>query len=231
MMAFCKCKTSKSIVSRHGESLELITTFDIFRTGRDSSALIMRQKVWCQDSIGVTEICAIRFERTDTTSVTSTPTLGYRYINLKEKLAYEYASFSDTATFKKKYRYSDTTTFVGGWNFNKSMNYPVDELQPLADTVINGIIYKRYKFKYREMQEGIYWVRCDKKDTFFQLVKSLADKVGCTPVFVGTFPTNTPKNIYSHELKFISNYLPDSVQKIFAAWKKNETKYPVDKNE
>ncbi len=227
---FGNCKTSRDSSNR-GESIEYINTLGIFRKSNDSPPLIMNHKVWYQDSLGVTEICRINIVDTDdTTRSTFISTIGYRYVNLKRKWAYEYEIFADTASIKRKYRYNDTTEFIGGWNFERNIKLPADDFRLLSDTIINNLTYKRYKvrlnFKSREY-EGICWFRCDKKNTYFNLEKSLSDVTGCTNVFFRMYPVNNPTNVTSKELKFISNNLPDSVKRVFKAWKKNENIYPV----
>ncbi|MDP1763387.1 MAG: hypothetical protein Q8L07_05805 [Sediminibacterium sp.] len=149
---------------------------------------------------------------------------------MKKKWAYEYASFSDTASVERKYRYTDTTKYSGGWNFANRTPLPVDSFDFLPDTTIDAVAYKRCKVSYIFNQtrfEGIGLLRCDKKNTHFQIDTAISNKIGCPLVSFRYYPINNPHSRLDSKVKFISNYLPDSVVRVFAAWKRNENIDPV----
>jgi hypothetical protein len=150
-------------------------------------------------------------------------TQGYRFVDLKKKWVYEYVGFTDTASVKRKYRYTDTTFFSGGWNFANRTPSAVDSFSYLPDTTINAITYKRYKVSYlfnKARYGAICLLRCDKKNTHFPIDTAISNKVGCPLVSILRYPINYPHSKIEQEVKFVSNYLPDSVVRVFTAWKK-----------
>lgn len=226
---FGNCKAVRSTLSA-GEAVERVGTFWKLQNNIDTPYIVISEKAWYQDSIGITQLCRIWFIEEDSSQTIEIRTTGYRFVDLKKKWVYEYAGFTDTASVKRKYRYTDTTYFSGGWNFANRTPSSVDSFSYLPDTTINAITYKRCKVSYlfnKARYRGICLLRCNKKNTYFQIDTAISNKVGCTLVSVSQYPVNYPHSRINSEVKFISDYLPDSVVKVFAAWKKNETIYPV----
>ncbi len=226
---FSNCKGVRNI-TLSSEAIEDVSTFWKFKNNIDTPYITISEKAWYQDSIGITQICSIWLVETDTSKATTIKTTGYRFVDLKKKWAYEYANFTDTASVKSKYKYTDTTVFTGGWNFVNHKPISVDSFDFLPDTIINAIAFKQCKVNFKANQfgfEGIGLFRCDKKHTRFKLDTVISNKIGCPLVSLRMYPINNPHAIFKHEVKFISNNLPDSVLKVFTAWKRNETIYPV----
>jgi hypothetical protein len=226
---FGNCKGSRYI-ALPGEAVERVSTFWKNNNNIDTPYITLSEKAWYQDSIGITQICRIWSVETDTSRSINIITIGYRFVDLKKKRAYEYASFSDTASVKRKYRYTDTTLFPGGWNFATRKPISVDSFHFLPDTIINAIAFKRCQVNFESDQyrfEGIGLFRCDKKNTHFKIDTAISNKIGCPLVSFRYYPINNPHAILDQQVKFISNHLPDSVLKVFAAWKRNENLYPV----
>jgi hypothetical protein len=225
---FSYCKVSQPAI-QSSEAIEFLVTF--WHVGKEDTNITAVHKVWYQDSIGITEIRSfVTDEKIDGTIARYTKTTGYRLVDLKNKWVYEYNNFQDTATIRNKYAFNDSTVWGGGWNFKRHSKHNIDNFYSLSDTVINNIAYKRYRkvYSFNDTKfTSIELVNCDKRRTHFQLDTSLSNKIGCTVVSRYTYPTAYPRAIISEEVRFISEKIPDSVLKVFAAWKRNETLYPV----
>lgn len=227
---FSNCNTSRTLTDS-SEAVESVSTFWKLKNNVDTPVWIIPEKAWYQDSIGITQICRIWNIQTDTSSITTVQTIGYRFVDLRKKWAYLYGSFSDTASIKRKYRYNDTTVFTGGWNFANRKPTSFDSSCQLPDTIVNSITYKRRKlyFKFNHASfESIGMFRCDNKSSHFAIDTAISNKIGCPLVFFRMNPINNPHARLDQETKLISNSFPDSVRKVFAAWKRNEQKHSVE---
>lgn len=221
-----KCKVSKP-PTNEGEAIELVRTLWHMGNNKDTPNITIKERAWYQDSIGITELCRINFVETDTSKYVYISTTGYRFVNLKQKRVYEYTSFSDTAALKRKYRYTDTTEFIAGWNFTTKPRIGADSLTQLTDTLIDKTVYARCKFE-EDLFNNICWFRCDKKNMYFTLSREISDRIGCPVFFFSSYPIKNPDRKHEQKINLISQRFPDSVQKVFNAWKKNEVKYPIE---
>ena len=227
---FSNCKTAQRIATS-GEAVEHVTTFWKRANNNDTPYISITQKAWFQDSIGITQICGINFVTINNVESVNISTIGYRFINLKKKWAYEYSSLSDTALIERKYRYVDTTHFMGGWNFVNRISHPVDSFRLLPDTTIGAITYKQANASFllnKTRYKGICLFRCDIKETDFHINTVISNQMGCPLVFLRTYPEQNPHSRSDAEIKHISNHFPDSIVKVFAAWKRNQIRYPVE---
>lgn len=191
----------------------------------------MADNVWYQDSVGITQISIIRSIQDDTKDTVFPETVGYRFVDMRKKWAYEYKSLSDTAQITKKYAKADSASNIGGWNFYRRSSIKFDSLQFVNDTSINGITYLKHRyvqyFQGRKLVSEIL-SRCDKKGSLFQLDVGVSNATGC-PMVKGSELTPDGRFIVSSsDIEFISKEIPDSVQKVFAAWKRNVSKHPVE---
>lgn len=230
LIIFSNCKiTHRSVDS--GEVVENVNTFWKTVNGVDIPYIKISQKAWYQDYFGITQICQINFVTNSSGQSINISTIGYRFLDLKKKLAYEYNCLSDTAIIKRKYRYSDTTHFLGGWNFVNRLSHQIDSFRLLSDTTINNINYKQAKANFlinKTRYESICLFRCDIKMSNFQINKVISNLIGCQLAFIRNYPVENPQSKNDEELKFISNHFPDSIVKVFVAWKKNELLYPIE---
>jgi hypothetical protein len=224
------CNSSRHI-NFQGEAITNVATFWKVENNMDTPYFKLPEKAWYHDSLGITQICRIWFATAaDNSKSTYIETMGYRFVDLKKKWAYEYISLSDTASVRRKYRLTDTTLFSGGWNFTHRTSVPFDSFQYLPDTTIDAVIYKQCKVSFvfnKNRWEGIGLLLCDNKNTQFQLNTVISSKTGCRLVSFRQYPIENSHARFDMEVKFISNYLPDSVARVFAAWKRNEKIYPV----
>lgn len=230
LFIFSNCKITHRTVD-YGEVVENVNTFWKTVNNIDSPYIKISQKAWYQDSIGITQICQINFVTNSSGQFINISTIGYRFLDLKKKWAYEYNGLSDTAQIERRYRFSDTTHFIGGWNFVNRLSNQIDSLRILPDTTINKINYKQAKANFiinKTRYEAICIFRCDLKMSDFQINKVISNQMGCQLAFMRNYPVENPQSKNDEELKFISNHFPDSIVKVFAAWKKNELLYPVE---
>ena len=185
---------------------------------------------WYEDSVGITQLCSIKSVQEGTKDTTFAVTTGYRLVDMRKKWAYEYRTMSDTAALVNKQLITESVVLLGGWNFLPNVDITFDSLRSLTDTTIQGITYARYMVlqSFRGKQTlSEKWVRCDKKKSIFRFNRGLSTHIGC-PVVKGT--TVTPDGrlpMSSVEIEFVSNAFPDSVRRVFAAWKRNVQQYPV----
>jgi len=227
---FSNCKTAHRIATT-GEAVEHLTTFWKNANNIDTPYISITQKAWFQDSIGITQICGINFVTINNVQSVNISTIGYRFINLKKKWAYEYNSLSDTALIEPKYRYVDTTHFMGGWNFVNRISHLVDSFRLLPDTTIGAITYKQANASFllnKTRYKGICLFRCDIKKTDFHINTVISNQMGYPLVFLRTYPEQNPHARSDEEIKLVSNHFPDSIVKVFAAWKKNQIRFPVE---
>jgi hypothetical protein len=232
IVLFCGCSSAHQL-SKNGEAVDVISTFWKFSNGHDTPYIKLSEKAWYQDSIGITEIGMIMFIGTEHGDSIDLSTMGYRFTDLRKRWAYEYRRFSDTASIIKKYRITDSTKFSGGWLFVKPKQLAFDSLNILTDTLIGDIAYKRcmtrYTYDYnREIYEEINLLRCDQKNTHFQLNSLLSNKLGCPVVAIKNYPLSSPHTRLDREVKQISKVFPDSVKRVIAAWKRNVKQHPVE---
>lgn len=195
--------------------------------------LTVTDNFWYQDSIGITQFTGVQAIQRDSVTSFSTILLGYRLIDMRKNWIYEYRTLSDTAAIVRKYdkAHSIAMEMAGGWNFYRAATIQFDSLRLAGDTNINGIHYKKYRlvqlFQGRRLQ-GEVLARCDKKGAPFFLDVGISNAIGCPMVkgssltSDGRFPTS------SVEIEFLANTFPDSVKRVFTAWKHNIQKYPVE---
>lgn len=178
----------------------------------DTEYLVLREKSWYKDSIGITQICGIFTEETDTNRTAYVTTLKYRFVDLRNLWAYEYKSFNENAELIRKFRSSDTAHFSGGWNFTGCTSLSVDEYQYISDTIIDAVRRMRRKISYTfdELRfDGIGAFRCDKKETYFQMDTALSNRVGCPLVYLRYYSRGIPHSGIDEKVEVISNNLPD----------------------
>ncbi|MEO8173113.1 MAG: hypothetical protein ABI581_08525 [Sediminibacterium sp.] len=205
-------------------------TFALWPPGSDTPSLTITEKVWYCDSIGISEMCTIVTTQNDTISTIKAPTIGFRYFDLRDKSIYEYRHFSDTALPVRRFIGSDTSKLSGGWNFIKPPNPLVDTLTRLPDTVIANIVHQKYRmtFKangYNFVSFGLF--RCDIQSTIFDIDPVLNKRVGCPMVGLHILPVGSNGLGSNQQIKVNSNEFPDSVRKVFTAWRENEKRYPI----
>jgi hypothetical protein len=228
LIAALACKSGKPAVYS-GESVEQITSFWQAKNN-DTTQTSMLEHAWYRDSIGVTQVCGMFTEETDTSSIVTIRTIKYRLVDLRKMWAYEYLTFTDTAQITRKFKITESERYGGGWNFAFRTPHAVDSFRVLPDTTIDAIAYKRCNLSYifnDARFDGSGLARCDKNGTAFEIDTAISTKIGCSLVFLRISPRFNPHSGIDRRIKFVSNNFPDSVARVFTAWKKNESLYPV----
>lgn len=232
LLIFVSCASlSKPVSEAPSEYLQVRKTSYRVVKNQAIAYFSLDYDIWFQDSLGITEIRSIRSIQSSTKDTLFSEPFGYRFFDMRKKWAYEYRHLSDTAAIIKKFDKADSLILLGGWNFFRRAAIQFDSLQLVGDTSINGLTYQKHK--YVQYFEGRKYLSeslslCDRKGTIFHTDAGLSNAIGC-PVVKGTTLTSDGKFPFtSVEIVFISNKIPDSVQLVFAAWKYNVQKFPVE---
>lgn len=223
LIFFGYCSTIKE-KSTKDYAIERISTFWIKNDNR-YTPIVITEKVWLKDSIGITQICGIFTTEKEKEVSTNIRTVGYRMVNLRKKWAYEYSDFSDTAKILRKFSYNDTTQVIGGWNFTNPKPIQIQKFIFLPDTIINSSILKQGKvtFNFNGISFGGYCLfNCQMKGRYFELDQKLSKKGGCPLVYFSSSPITDSNAKFEQEIKYVSDSFSDSVNKVFIAWRRNE---------
>lgn len=168
--------------------------------------------------------------------ITSTPKLQhYKFIDLRTRSFYEYATFSKDSLFKRKYTLPDSINFYG-WNFYKySRQISNKNVEYQSDTIIEGNVYKRIKsweiIKRNEVefeQQYIVYLSCDKKGTIFHFDRFFEEEqnLNCPIIMYEKIEPSTGFHSKG-EIKYLDRKLTRKELRVFKAWQKNAKKYPV----
>lgn len=228
-LILCNCSTIKDNTS-NGHAIERISTFWMKKDDRYTPILI-NEKVWFKDSIGITQICGFFSTINENEMSTVVKTVGYRMIDLSKKWVYEYSNLSDTAKIVRKFRYSDTTQLIGGWNFSNPKPIELEKFTFLPDTTINSSVLKQANVRYNfngTAFDGYCRFNCQIKGTFFELDKGISTKGGCPLVYFRASPKHDSDAKFEQEIKHLPNNFTDSIKKIFIAWRQNESIWPIE---
>lgn len=198
-------------------------------------------KIWYKDSIIIQEITGLYISRdTKGQEVREIKSEFYIFIDLPSRSFYKYSTFTDTSKIVKKYTQPDSLKIEGGWNFYAPFELPkASPPQILADTIIDGVNYKRlslfYYYKNRidsipRIVESMGYFRCDKSGTMFKLDITYSKKMGCPLVRLDYHLSEDEKIRSSSQVEFVRNTLTSEELKVFNAWEKNAKNNPVSKN-
>ena len=184
-------------------------------------------KIWYRDSLAIEEVATLQsFTDSKNNTKTTIAVKNYRFVDLKKRLIYVYDNFSDTATMLKRYSFTDTTVeTVGGWQFNtkKDSDY-VGEPEKIADTTIDGQIYKRLKLTRRLTGVDFYstlFFNCNARRSPFLFYPALSKQIGCPAVkFLSEYP-NHGKLSTIEEIKFLRSEFTPVELRVFQSWAKN----------
>jgi hypothetical protein len=190
-------------------------------------------KLWYKDSLCIQEIRGVNTVR-DTSGITTVtyPLLFCRFMDLKSKTMYDYKTFSDTATIVKKAVLPDSILLDAGWNFYSEKDPKIiGTPEPLSDTVIENVEYKRAKFYFSlynpKERYLIGFFRCNGSSDMFSLEKEYSRKINCTMVKYLDYKVGQARPFASIEVSYLSDKLTDNELRIFTAWEKNERENPV----
>lgn len=194
-------------------------------------------KRWFKDSFIIQECPAVKF-MLDSLGKEYYRTFvnGYLFIDVRNRVYYQYNSFSDTATIQKKYFEVDNAKGSLAFKFWVYKDFiDLRNIFPVADTVFNEKKYKRYREQKvyptpegNEKGDYTYYLDCGEKNTFFTYNKALTEMTGC-PMLRSHWYSSDNNTEWFNELIYISTSLTSEELKVFAAWEKNLKKFPVEK--
>lgn len=226
------CHTPLTLIAQAPEEhLEFKRISYLIKNNQATIQFAVVDHIWFQDSVGITQMSAVRSIQGVDKDTLFPIRLGYSFVDMRRRWAYEYRNLSDTAEIVRKYVKADSVGVSGGWNFNRPSLVKFDSVQLIGDTVVNGITYRKFScvlYSRGERIPGDMYARCDRKGTIFQIDLGLSKTAGCPVVKSVLFTSDRMFPTQYSEIEFISNTFPDSIRKVFAAWKRNVQQYPVE---
>ncbi|MBN8673228.1 MAG: hypothetical protein J0L56_03780 [Chitinophagales bacterium] len=211
----------------------LVTTHFYDKNGQITFTHYLR--IWYKDSIVIEENTGVNTVTDEKNKTTVTyPIISYRFIDLKNKMLYDYKTFSDTAALINKAILPDSLMTDIGWSFY-SEKAPIIHGIPesLSDTMIGNVNYKRARFSYtwHNLQKDfiIGYFRCDGKGNMFSLEKAYSRSLNCRMAKYYAYKIGITAPVASKEVDYISNSLTAEELRVFAAWEKNAKEIPVGK--
>jgi hypothetical protein len=231
LLVLISCRTTLKPTSEKPEEYLRVQKISYRIVNNEATVQVsFSDNVWYHDSIGITQLSGIQSVQIGSKDTLFPITFGYRFVDMRNKWVYEYRNLSDTAAIVQKYGQADSVELAGGWNFFRKSGIQFDSLRVIGDTIINGMTYRKLRHVLNARGKNIpteILSRCDRKGTIFHLDVGLSNAVGC-PVVKGTSLTPDGRlPTQSVEIEFISNTFPDSIRRVFAAWKRNAELYPV----
>lgn len=222
---------------RHLTHCEVINSYLKFynketKTYEASSIYWPINKIWYSNNFGIEETWGINIRQdTNGTEYRKVELMYYTAIDFRNRIAYSFSSFSDTARILDSYSFKDTTAIRGGWNFREPRSWPRQGAPVfIADTIIDNVVYKRIKM-IKETTEWIGYLRCDKEGTVFMYDIDLSKSLGCPIVRVDQVPTDQDEfRAVSSTIEFLADKLTPEEQKVFRVWRKR-TRNMANKNE
>ena len=236
---------AQTIDHKGGQVVYKIRMYNALTEQYDLTANLPDHRIWYRDSFMIQELSKVYINSTyyrdelsmemKANRVFEIKIDHYTFIDLRNNTFYDYRHFSDTAVLMKKYTAADTASVRGGWDFFAGRNImeATQNLRPLSDTVLNGVLYQRQQAdKWEPTDTGrtliVYtaYLRCDNKKSMFYLDRTFSEKMGCS--FVRLDHMMIPNHIGTNfELEFVADKLTEAESKVFDAWEKNEKQYPV----
>ena len=188
--------------------------------------------LWYWDSTVIEEII-YSYTHTDSADVTTRKHVidHYTYTDLKTKSFYDYSSFSDTARLLKKYGINSHKGAVVFHNsYNSKQTRPAE---PLPDTTIDGVYYKRYKLYTTsnmnvvpKEQIHVGYTRCDLKTRIFDFGVNWGTVQACPMTRIEYL--EHPARL-TFQCDFLGDTLSVTQHKVFQAWAKYAKEHPVSK--
>jgi hypothetical protein len=189
-------------------------------------------RVWYKDNRAIKEIKVTKFKTDENDKQTVEEAVKYYlFANLDSNFFYEYDTFSDTASLKRKYFEKETTKATDATElyFKKNIDYSGTP-EPLTDTTIENIVYKRIRFKRKLGKDDVFTIayfRCDIENPLFVINRYSGQN--CPIVKVYDYPPGLSGPVESLEVKHLSDTLTPEEIKVFQAWERNARKNPVNK--
>jgi len=220
--------SSKPKISNNG----IVQMKTIFYDSSGAPSFTDVKQVWYKDSSTIEKINRADFQTDSSDKTTlSFSTLFFRFIDLRQKVLYDYKHFSDSAKPINIAQLPDSMMKYGWSYYSHKVRRIQRTPQELSDTLIGDLVYKRIRFNFvgDDSTKGykIAYYRCDEKARMFSLEKEYSKKINCTMIRFEDFQLGFAGQFATVEIEFLSDSLNNEQLKIFDVWQKNITKYPV----
>lgn len=204
-----------------------------FYDSRGTPSFIDLKQVWYKDSSTIEKINRTDFLTVGSKTTVTYSTLLFRFIDLRQKIFYDYKHFSDSAMPINKAPLPDSMMTDYGWSYYSHKVRRIQGIpQELSDTLIGHLNYRRIRFNFigDELAKGykIGYYRCDEKARMFSLEKSYSKKINCTMIRFEDFQYGLTIPLVTVDVEILSDSLNSEELRIFDAWQKNLMKYPVN---
>lgn len=202
----------------------LANDYTYFPTYAPDQRLLIRDSAVIAETIGIFGV----LEEKRYTAV-----IHYTFINLRTREFYRYLHFSDTAKMIRKFIGPDSMGIDGGWNFYQPHGkYHLYDGEQWSDTILNGISHKKRRIyvlpdpgNAAVKEQGVIYMRCDKKGVLVQYDKELGDRLGCPIVRADRWPHQWGN--LSFQLEYAADKFTPEEERVFDAWEENAKRNPV----
>lgn len=191
-----------------------------------------------RDSLGIEEQIILQSRSTNGVLDTSYSEIYYyKFSDLKSNTEIHFKTFTDTATPIKMFKIIPDTIIKSAWmyyGYDKPID-PETSASILADTIIDGIKYKRI-LTYSTHKIGnkidtsftLHYANCNSKLPMFQYNIRLSKKYanGCPIQMLDQYWYSTSMKL-RFKLDFFRGSLTTQEHKVFDAWEKYAKKHPI----
>lgn len=229
----CGKKTNNS--DRKGVLHSIVKEYDsTYKFKKNVTEIPGEFKVWFRDSFIIEEI-----KSTSIISINNTTSIKrfvdhYTFVDLRNGFYYDYKSFFDTAALIRKYSRYDKNLIFGIDFYGSAKIKSSSPVQPITDTTVNKIFYKRYKVFLKPLDSNntspviaIVYSRPDLTNFLLDSRKGLDIDVSFPITRMDYLPTKETPLILSFETEFLADTLSANELKVFKAWEKNAKEHPV----
>lgn len=191
----------------------------------------LTERIWRKDSSIIEQVRYIKVDRTIKTSITTFPVLLYRYTDLRTDSRYEFWSFSDTATLKRKFKHEDSILATGGWGiYNMKDQLRNGTIKYLPDTSIGGQKYIHAHIQRTSDSIKYHidaWLLPKKRETYFSLDTGIYHKTGRPMVGYHIYPEGKIGLNIMQGVIFIADTLTEFEERMFTKWEQYAKEHPV----
>jgi len=194
--------------------------------------------IWYKDSLIISEVFRTEIDSDVSTGKESWKSVPFEctFINIATRSFYVFSSFSDTAKLIRKYYQPDSVqgTVWNFWGIHPKFSFK--KSQPINDTVVDGISYKRFrKIRYFNNEsnqvDSVYdvaYMRCNtNKPKMFTYDKPFSEQHGCPIVRYDAYGIGQPYVV--SQILFLADTLTPKEEMVFKVWAKYAKEHPVER--
>ncbi|MBL7731771.1 MAG: hypothetical protein JNM88_11385 [Chitinophagaceae bacterium] len=201
----------------------VIRFYTTFITPSNDTTFAHYSTIWYKDSACIMEVRGMNSYTALGKTTRTNPIQFYRYIDLRARKMWAYRTLADTAKAFKAEPLPDSTLRGGGWNFYTEKLFVLDrEPVLLADTLENGITYKRARIHFTferpdAVTEG--WFIEEGRGTLFSYEKAFSRKMNWTMVRSLDYGNGLPKPWAIQEIRFLSDTVGGEEGRMLEVWR------------